>query len=160
MNTEEFTHLQKNLANSRAPFLAIFASAKLSPLNSIQALVPCSYVANNDPTGKSGSHCSLFFSRPKGLESMIVLEDNLVNSAFHFQSLCKYLIIPNKSRPWETYSVVMICIYILYHRANNYALHSICKNSQSFHIIIHLKLFLHLFINDTKDETWNEWLHA
>ena len=84
MNTEEITHILKHfLVNSRARFLGVFASDKLSPLNSIQSHVPCCYVSNTDPTGKCGSHWVAFFTLDQiDKNFLIVMKENLANLVF------------------------------------------------------------------------------
>ena len=115
MNTDEITHLLKHLlAHSRAGFVPFFPSDKRPPLNTIQSLIPCCYVSNIDPTRKGGSHSAAFFhSRPNRLNFLIVMEDNHVNSAFHFQNPLKYFIIPTKYTPLEPGSVGILYIHSL-----------------------------------------------
>ena len=129
MNTDEINHLLKHLlANSRARFPGVSASDKLRPLNTIHSFVPCCYVSNIDPTGQCGSHWVGFFhSRTNRLEVLIVMEDNLVNSAFHFQNPFKYFIIPTTSMAFGTKLCGHFCIFVLFQRAHNYSLQAICK---------------------------------
>ena len=66
MNTDEITPILRHLlANCRASFLAVVASDKPSPVNSIQVVITCCYVLKTNPTGQAESNRVAFFhSRP------------------------------------------------------------------------------------------------
>ena len=129
MNTEELTHLLKHLvAHSRALFLGVFASDKHHTLNSFQSLVPICYVTNNDPPAKGGSHWNSFFqARPNRLEFYDSYGRQPCEFGFSFPKSLQIFHNPYQIQALGTQVCGHFCIYILYHRAHNYALNSICK---------------------------------
>ena len=129
MNSDEITHILKHLlAHSRARFLGVFASDKLPPLNTIQSLIPCCYVSNIDPTGKGGSHWVAFFhSRPNRLEFFDSYGRHPCEFGFSFPKSLQIFYNPYQIQAFGTQVCGHFCIYILYPRAHNYALNSICK---------------------------------
>ena len=153
MNTEEITHILKHLLpHSGARFLGVFASVKPPPLNSIQSLVQCCYVSNIESTGKGGSHWGAFFTLYQIDQNfLMVLQENLMNLAFHFQNPFKYFTIPTISRPLEPSSVGISVYSFSITELTTIHFIQYVKNSQHFHMFVQHQLFLHLFIMHTKE---------
>ena len=132
MNSDEITHILKHLlAHSRPRFLSIFASDKRPPLNPIQTLILCCYVSNIDPKGNALPLGCLFHSRPNRLESFDSSRRGPCEFRFSFQKSLQIFHNPYQIQAFGTQVCGHFCIFILYHRAHNNALNSICKKFSS-----------------------------
>ena len=129
MHTDEITRILKHLlANSRARFLGVFASDILPPLKSIQSLVPSCNVSKMYPTGKGGTNWVIFSqSRQYWLQFLDRYGREPYEFGFRFPKCL--LIFHNRYQiqAFWTHVCGHFCIFIVYHRAHNYSLHSICK---------------------------------
>ena len=128
MNSDEITHILKHLlAHSRAHFLGVFASDKLPPLNTIQSLIPCCDVSNIDPTGKGGYRWVAFFTRDQIHRIFDSNGSEPCEFGFSFPKSLQIFHNPYQIQALGTQLCGHFCIFILHHRAHNYALNAICK---------------------------------
>ena len=121
MNTLEIARLMNYLfrPKSRVRFLGVFASDKIPTLSTIQKFSPCCYIANTDPTGRSGTHwVAVYYPSPRTLEFFDSYGSHPSDLGFHFDKSTHIDFNSDQIQPVFSEVCGHHCIFFLYQRAH------------------------------------------